>query len=255
VSVTHREACVATTPIINPRKKSLLPSAIVQIMSRLPFNMSLASAISMWLLMTYVLIASASLSGRTVLLYARQPPIQLQVREHREHYQDTFLQSNVHMTSPTSLLAAASVAPSYQTIDNETLFELLNQPATRINTTQLTDSLGDLDLARGFEESGETPTEEQQYNDTSNDLVEEKCPSGIETLDCEDCGGPERTWETRRGDYHCIGVSGSATHGYMQLMCSLDRNRKLQMEELFLPQLERSRQFSSSLHVRLGFGG
>jgi hypothetical protein len=208
----------------------------------------------MWLLATYVLIASASLSDRTVPLYARQPPTQLRFREHLDHYQDTLLQTNVHMTSPTSLLAAASVAPSYQTIGNETVLEAVNQPATRINNTQLADSLGGLDLARGSEESGGTPTGEQ-HNDTSSDLVEEECPSGIETLDCEDCGGPERTWETRRGDYHCIGVSDSATQLHAVLMCSLDRSRKLQMEELFLPQLERSRQFSFSLHVRLGFGG
>jgi hypothetical protein len=184
-------------------------------MSRLPFNMSLTAAISMWLLVTHVLIASASLSDRTVPLYARQPPTQLRFREHWEYYQDTFLPTNVHLTSPTSLLAAASNSPSDQTIDNETVFELSDQPATRINTTQLADSLGGLDLARGTEDSEETPNEEQ-HNDTSNDLVEEDCPSGLDTLECEDCDGPERTWETTRGDFHCIGVSGSATHSRMQ---------------------------------------
>jgi hypothetical protein len=215
VSVTHRQACVTTILIIDPRKKSLLLGAIVQMLSRLPFNISLTSAISMWLLVTYVLIASASLSDRNVPLCVRQPPTQLRFREHREHYQDTFLQTAVHLTSTTPLLAAASNLPSDQTIDNETVFELSNQPAIRINTTQLADSLGGLDLARGVEDSGETPTEEQ-HNDTSNDLVEEECPSGLDTLECEDCGGPERTWGTTRGGFHCIGVSGSATHSYMQ---------------------------------------
>jgi hypothetical protein len=174
--------------------------------------MSLTSAISLWLLVTYV--ASASLSDRNVPLCTRQPPTQLRFREHREYYQETFLQTAVHLTSPTPLLAAASNSPSYQTVDNETVFELSNQPAIRINTTQLADNLGGLDLAREAEDSEVTPTGEQ-HNDTSSDLVEEECPSGIETLDCEDCGGPERTWETRRGDYHCIGVSGSAAHSYM----------------------------------------
>jgi hypothetical protein len=169
----------------------------------------------MWLLATYVLIASASLPDKAVPICARQPPTQLRFREHRDHYQDTVLQTNVHLTSPTSLLAAVSNPPSDRTIDNETVFELVNQPATRINTTQLADSLGGLDLARGSEESEETPTEEQ-HNDMSNDLVEEDCPSGLDTLECEDCGGPERTWETTRGDFHCIGVSGPATHSDMQ---------------------------------------
>jgi hypothetical protein len=125
------------------------------------------------------------------------------------------LQTAVHLTSPTPLLAADSDFSSYQTMDNETVFELLNQPATRINTTQLADSLGGLDLARGTEDSEETPTEEQ-HNDTSNDLVEEECQSELDTLECEDCGGPERTRETIRGDFHCMGVSDSATHSYMQ---------------------------------------
>lgn len=76
--------------------------------------------------------------------------------------------------------------------------ELLHQPASRINTTQLADSLGGLDLARRTVDFGETNTEEQ-INDTSNDLVEDECPT--------DCGGPEQSWETNRHNCHCIGVS------------------------------------------------
>jgi hypothetical protein len=168
----------------------------------------------MWLLVTYALIASASLSDRTVPLCAQEPPTQLRVREHLEHYQETFLQTAVHLTSPTLLLAAASNFPSYQTIDNETVFELSIQPTTRINTTQLADSLGGLDLARAIEDSRKGLIEEH-INDTSNDMVEEECPTGFDMLDCEDCGRPEPTWETKRHDYHCIGVSRFATHSYM----------------------------------------
>jgi hypothetical protein len=147
-------------------------------MSRLLLNTSLIAAISMWLLVTYALIASASLSDRTVTLCTCQPSTRLRVREHLEHYQETFLPTAVHLTSSTPLLAAASSFPSYQAIDNETVFELSNQPATHINTTQLADSLGGLDLARETEDSGEGLIEEQ-INDTSNDLVEGECPPDL----------------------------------------------------------------------------
>jgi hypothetical protein len=181
--VTHRQACVTQTiPVADLLTQSLFPSAIIQTVSESPFEMSLTSAISMWLLVTYALIASASLSDRTVPLCSRQHSTRLRFREHWEHYQETFSRTAVHLTSPTPLLAAASNFPSYQTIDNETVFELSIQPATRINTTQLADSLGGLDLARATEDSGETPTEEQ-HNNTSTDMIEEDCPTGFDTLD------------------------------------------------------------------------
>jgi hypothetical protein len=176
--------------------------------------MSLIAAISMWMLVTCVLTTSASLSDKTVPLGARQPPTLLGVRQHLQHYEETFLQTAVHLTSSAPLLAAASTVLSYQIIDNDTVFDLSIQPTTRTDTTQLADSLGGLDLARGIEDSEENPIEKQVY-DTSNDLVEEECPTGFDMLDCEDCGGPEQTWETRRHDYHCIGVSGFATHSFM----------------------------------------
>jgi hypothetical protein len=172
----------------------------------------------MWLLMNYALITSASLPKRTVQLCARQLPTQPRVREHLEHYQETFLQTAVHLTSPTSLLVVASNLPSYQIIDNETVSELSNQPATRINTTQFVDSLRGLNLARdteNTEDSEEGPIEEQ-INDTSNDLVEEECPTGFDTFDCDDCGGPEQTWKIDRHNYHCTGVSWFATHTHVE---------------------------------------
>lgn len=162
-----------------------------------------------------MLITSASLSDRTGSLCVRQPPTQLRFREHREHYQDTFLQTAVHSISPTPVLTTASKSSSYQTIDNETVFESLNRLKTGTSTTQLADSLAGLDLARETEDSGETSTEEQ-HNDMSNESGEEECPSGIDTFDCEDCGGPEHTWEMACHDYHCKGVSNSATHNHKQ---------------------------------------
>lgn len=183
--------------------------------SRLPINMSLTWAISIWLLVTYVLIASASLSDRTDSLCVRQPPTQLRYREHLEHYQETFLPAAIHSVSSTPVLTTASNLSSYQTIDNETVFESLNRLATRTNTTQLAESLGGLYLARESGDYGETPTDEQ-HNDTSNESDEERCPTGFDTPDCEDCGGPEHTWEMARHDYHCKGVSNFATHNHKQ---------------------------------------
>lgn len=47
---------------------------------------------------------------------------------------------------------------------------------------------------------------EQQLNDATNAPDDEECPTDADTLDCEDCGGPEQTWETSHNDYHCKGV-------------------------------------------------
>jgi hypothetical protein len=212
-SATHRQARVTNYLIINSRRRSSLPSTIIQLMSRLPVNMSLIWAVSMWLLVTYVLIASASLSDRTALLCARQHPTQLRFQEHQEHFQETFFA--IHSISPTPLLAAASDLSSHQIVDNRTVFESFNRLATRTNTTQLADNLRNLDLAKETGDSGETSTEEQ-HNDTSNKPNEERCPSGFDTLDCEDCGGPEHTWELAHNAYHCIGVSKCVTHNHRQ---------------------------------------
>jgi hypothetical protein len=196
--VTHRQACVTSYLHYRPthRKSTSKRHHLNDV--KTPLELSLTSAISMWLLVTYVLIASASPAERTVPLCACQLPTRLRVREHLEHYQQTFLQTAAHLTSPTPLFSVASISSSYRTISNETMSELLHQPASRINTTQLADSLGGLDLARRTVDFGETNTEEQ-INDTSNDLVEDECPT--------DCGGPEQSWETNRHNCHCIGVS------------------------------------------------
>lgn len=182
-------------------------------MSRLPITMSLTWAISMWLLVTYMLIASASFTDKIVPLCVRQPPTQLQFREHQEHYQGTHLQAAAHSASPIPLLTPAVNLSSSQPTDNGTVFELVDRLATHTNTTQLSDSLENLDLARGTEDSGESPYEEQ-HNDTSNGLDGEECPVEIDMLDCDECGGPEQTWEIAHNDYHCKGVSTFVTHNY-----------------------------------------
>lgn len=165
----------------------------------------------MWLLVTYVLIASASIPDRIVPLRVRQPSTQLRSQEHREQYQETFLQAAVQPTSPTLSLTAASNSSSYHPIDNEALSESSDQVPTHANTTQLVESLEGLDLARAHVISGHVPNQEQ-HNGMSNDSDEEECPSGIDTLDCDECGGPEHTWEIAHNVYHCKGVCHSATH-------------------------------------------
>ncbi|KEQ76174.1 hypothetical protein M436DRAFT_61444 [Aureobasidium namibiae CBS 147.97] len=122
--------------------------------------MSLAFAIPMWLLLTYVLIACVSLTDRTVPLCVRQPPTQLRIREHQEHYQGIFLQAGIHSASPIPVLTLGSNTSSYQSTNNTIVFELIS------------DSLGDLRLATGTEDSGVAPNDEQ-HNDTSNGLGEE----------------------------------------------------------------------------------
>ncbi|KAG9843623.1 hypothetical protein KCU98_g7650, partial [Aureobasidium melanogenum] len=62
-----------------------------------------------------------------------------------------------------------------------------------------------LDLVEDTGDSVETSIE-QQLNDATNAPDEEECPTGHDTLDCEDCGGPEQTWETSHNDYHCKGI-------------------------------------------------
>jgi hypothetical protein len=188
--------------------------------------MSLIAAISMWMLVTCVLTTSASLSDKTVPLGARQPPTLLGVRQHLQHYQETFLQTAVHLTSSAPLLAAASTVLSYQIIDNDTVFDLSIQPTTRTDTTQLADSLGGLDLARGIEDSEENPIEKQA-----------------------NLGNKAPRLSLHRSEWICN------PQFHALLMLSSDRSRKLQMERLFLPQLGRSSQLSSSLHVRLRLRG
>lgn len=162
-----------------------------------------------------MLIASASFTDRIVPLCVRQPPTQLQLREHQEHYQETFLQVAVHSTSPTLLLPAAFGSSSYQPIDNGTASELSDQLATYANTTQLVESLGGLDVVRENENSGETSFEPQ--NDSMSDNQDqEECPTGFDMLECEDCGGPEHTWEINHNDYHCKGVANFANHDHKQ---------------------------------------
>jgi len=91
-SVTHRQARVTNHPPLRllPQEESI-SKRIAQVISRFTVTMSLTCAISMWLLLIHVLVASASLSGRIVPLCVRQPSTQSRFREHREHYQETFL--------------------------------------------------------------------------------------------------------------------------------------------------------------------
>lgn len=168
--------------------------------------MSLTWAISIWLLVTCVLIASASISDETVPVCVRQPSTQLRFGEHQERYQETVLQATVQSTSPALSLTAPFSLSSRQLIDNGTVYKLSTQLATRTKTTQVATSLGGLDLAEGPGESRDTPNEEQR-NDMSKTPDKEECPTGFDTLDCEDCGGPEHTWEIDHNDYHCKGVS------------------------------------------------
>ncbi|KAG9673493.1 hypothetical protein KCU99_g4888, partial [Aureobasidium melanogenum] len=64
-----------------------------------------------------------------------------------------------------------------------------------------------LDLAAGTEDLEETSIE-QLHKDTTNAPDDEECPTGFDTLDCEDCGGPEHTWEINPWHFHCKGVCG-----------------------------------------------
>jgi len=172
----------------------------------------------MWLLFGFVLMASASLPDRIIPLCVRQPSTQLRFREHRERYQETFLQATDQSTSPTFSLTAASSSSSHQPIDDGTLSESSNQIATHVNTTRLVESLGGLDLATENDDSGETFAEAQR-NPLSHGLDEEGCPAGLDMLDCENCGGPEHTWEINHNDYHCKGVSTSVSHNHNHKQC------------------------------------
>lgn len=77
------------------------------------------------------------------------------------------------------------------------------------------ESLGGLDLAKENDNSGETFAEAQR-NPLSHGVDEEGCPAGFDMLDCEDCGGPEHTWEINHNDHHCKGVNDSANHIHKQ---------------------------------------
>lgn len=72
-----------------------------------------------------------------------------------------------------------------------------------------------MDDDRENEDTGKTSAEVQR-NPMSNDLDEEECPAGFDLLECEDCGGPEHTWEINHNDYHCKGVGNFANHNHKQ---------------------------------------
>lgn len=179
------------------------------------------------LLAAYVLLASAAISDKDGLLCARQRPAHLHFDQHRIHQQQMSLQPAIELASSTLSLTVAFTSLSFNLTDIRTLA----QDSTRTNSTKLThgsngswsknpgsvskqgETLNDglishiknLDLAKDTGDSEETSVE-QQHNDAANASNEEECPSGFDTLDCKDCGGPEHTWEVNPWHFHCKGV-------------------------------------------------
>lgn len=179
------------------------------------------------LLAAYVLLASAAISDKSGLLCARQHPAQLHFHEHRFHQQQMSLHPALELASPKWSRTVAVTSPSFMTINITTSA----QDSRRTNSTQLahdSNSLWNKDsrpgsspgkslndgLISGVEnldiskEDGdlEEASIEQEHNDAANASDEEECPIGFETLYCEDCGGPENTWEVNPWHFHCRGV-------------------------------------------------
>ncbi|KAH0341846.1 hypothetical protein KCU81_g6009, partial [Aureobasidium melanogenum] len=197
--------------IINQTKFMLVPSVT-------PFS----------LLALYMLLASATFSNQNGLLYARQRAAQLHVYEHKNHPQHMSLQIAIGSASPKLLLTAAFTSSSFENTNTGGL----SRDTTRTNSTQLVDGsdglcgkhsrpisnqgeklndgltsrIEEMNLAKDTDESVETSIE-QQHNDATNVPDDEECPTGVDTLDCEDCGGPEQTWEISHNDYHCRGIA------------------------------------------------
>ena len=167
-------------------------------MSRPRVNMSLTCAVSMWLLVTFAVIASASLSDRAIPLRTRQPLTRLRLRE---QHQETSLQTAIHSTLSAPLISAASNSSSYQATDNGTVLDLSTYNS-RPPCTFGYDS--DDDSSQYALDSND----DTQHNPVLDD-DDEECPTGIDTLECDECGGPEHTWDMAPNLYHCIGVSRS----------------------------------------------
>lgn len=187
--------------------------------------------IPFYLLALYVLLASAAFSDHNGLLCARQRPVQLRIHGHRNRQQQMSLQTAIKPVPP-KLLTAAFTSPSFKHNDTRTLA----QDSTHTNSTQLAygpdglwardsrpfpsqgESLNDglisrvkdMSLAKDTEDSDETSIE-QQHNDATNVPDDEECPTSVDTLDCEDCGGPQQTWETSPNNFRCKGVRNVLT--------------------------------------------
>ncbi|KAH0026766.1 hypothetical protein KCU78_g4247, partial [Aureobasidium melanogenum] len=137
------------------------------------------------------------------------------------------LQTAIKSVSPKALLTATFTFPSFKHTD----IRALAQDSTHTNSTQLahrsdglrsrgtsqvfsqreghndglTPWIEDLDLNKEVNNSAESFTQSQQ-NNVNNTSDEEECPSGIDTLDCEECGGPERPWGDNSHIFHCRGI-------------------------------------------------
>ncbi|KAH0168538.1 hypothetical protein KCU67_g3442, partial [Aureobasidium melanogenum] len=182
--------------------------------------------IPFYLLALYVLLASAALSDHNGLLYARQRPVQLRIHGHRNRQQQMSLQTATESASSRLLVGAVYTSPMLHTDTRA-----LTQDPTPTNSTQLahrsdglrsrgtsqvfsqreghndglTPWIEDLDLNKEVNNSAESFTQSQQ-NNVNNTSDEEECPSGIDTLDCEECGGPERPWGDNSHIFHCRGI-------------------------------------------------
>lgn len=69
----------------------------------------------------------------------------------------------------------------------------------------------DVTLQEGMDDPGtdedlEETSIEQQLNDATNVPDDEECPTGHDTLDCEECGGVDRPWGNNSHIFHCRGV-------------------------------------------------
>ncbi|KAH0370138.1 hypothetical protein KCU65_g2881, partial [Aureobasidium melanogenum] len=200
--------------------------------------MPVPRVISFWLLALYVLLASAAFSDQNGLVYTRQRPAQLHIRGHRNYQQQISLQAAIESESPELLPTAAFTSPSSKYTNTRTFI----QDLTHRNSTKAAHGSGGLwtessrplsrqrenlkdgliagiespDLAKADGDPEETPIEQEYKHAINAPDEEEHCPSGIHTLDCEECGGPGRPWGDNSHIFHCRGIE---TEGYRWKDC------------------------------------
>ncbi|KAG9685605.1 hypothetical protein KCU95_g12220, partial [Aureobasidium melanogenum] len=161
-----------------------------------------------WLLALYVPLASTAYSGHYFTLHLRQRPAQLHIYQHKNHQQHMSVQDAIEWASPESLPEAAYTFLSSRHIDNR----ILTYGSPRTNSTQLIHASDGLwsELSRPAHNQGENLNDGLISGITGLVLAkageEEECPTWFDTLDCEDCGGPEHTWEVNPWHFHCKGI-------------------------------------------------